>query len=70
MSERKKRRNPGDAMVRRAFARVGEAHEPRIDGLIAAVPSISPAVADQVVADHEERPFEVPVRLSLVPSGA
>ena len=34
------------------------------------VPSISPVVADPVVTDHEERSFEVPVRLSLVPSGA
>ncbi len=34
------------------------------------VPSISSVVADPVVIDHEERSFEVPVRLSLVPSGA
>ena len=34
------------------------------------VPSIPPVVVDQVVADHEDRSFEVPVRLSLVPSGA
>jgi len=40
MSERKKRPNPGDAMVRKAFARAGEAHEPRIDGLLAAVPAM------------------------------
>ena len=41
---------------------------PRMDTPL--VPSIAPVVADQVVADHEERSFEVPVRLSLVPSGA
>jgi hypothetical protein len=41
---------------------------PRMDTPL--VPSISPAVADRVVADHEERSFEVPVRLTLVPSGA
>ncbi len=34
------------------------------------VPSNSPVVADPVVIDHEERTFEVAVRLSLVPSGA
>ena len=34
------------------------------------VPSISPVVADPVVIDREERSFEVPVRLSLVPSVA
>ena len=41
---------------------------PRMDTLL--VPSIAPVVADQVVADQAERSFEVPVRLSLVPSGA
>jgi hypothetical protein len=34
------------------------------------VPSISPVVSDPVVIEREERPFEVPVRLSLVPSVA
>jgi hypothetical protein len=34
------------------------------------VPSISPVVSDPVVTDREERSFEVPVRLSLVPSVA
>ena len=34
------------------------------------VPSISPVVTDPVVVEREERSFEVPVRLSLVPSVA
>ena len=34
------------------------------------VPSISPVVSDPVVIEREERSFEVPVRLSLVPSVA
>ena len=34
------------------------------------VRSISPVVTDPVVVDREERSFEVPVRLSLVPSVA
>jgi hypothetical protein len=34
------------------------------------VPSITPVVNDPVVIEREERSFEVPVRLSLVPSVA
>jgi hypothetical protein len=41
---------------------------PRMDTPL--VPSLAPVVVDRVVADHEERSFEVPVRLSMVPSGA
>jgi len=40
MPERDQRPKPGDAMVRKAFARAGETHQPRIDGLLAAVPAM------------------------------
>jgi hypothetical protein len=45
-----------------------ESPTPRME--TALVPSISPVVADPVVIEREERSFEVPVRLSLVPSVA
>ena len=40
MTERDKRPDPDEAMVRKTFARAGASHEPQIDRLIAAVPSM------------------------------
>ena len=68
VAEEQALRRPVTVTITAEVAAATGSPTPRMDTPL--VPSISPAVADQVVADHEERSFEVPVRLSLVPSGA
>ena len=68
VAEEQALRRPVTVTITAEVAAATGSPTPRMDTPL--VPSIAPVVADQVVADHEERSFEVPVRLSLVPSGA
>ena len=49
-------------------AEVTEASQPR--SAPADTPGVTPVVLDPAPTDHEERSFDVPIRLSLAPSGA
>jgi hypothetical protein len=68
VAEEQALRRPVTVTITAEVAAATGSPTPRMDTPL--VPSIAPVVADQVVAGHEERSFEVPVRLSLVPSGA
>jgi hypothetical protein len=68
VAEEQALRRPVTVTITAEVAAATRSPTPRMDTPL--VPSIAPVVADQVVVDHEERSFEVPVRLSLVPSGA
>jgi hypothetical protein len=68
VAEEQALRRPVTVTITAEVAVAAGSPTPRMDTPL--VPSIPPAVADRVVADHEERSFEVPVRLTLVPSGA
>ena len=68
VAEEQALRRPVTVTITAEVAAATGSPTPRMDTPL--VPSIAPVVADQIVADHEERSFEVPVRLSLVPSGA
>ena len=68
VAEEQALRRPVTVTITAEVAAATGSPTPRMDTPL--VPSIAPVVADQVVADHEERSFEVPVRLSLVPSSA
>jgi len=68
VAEEQALRRPVTVTITAEVAEATGSPSPRMDTPL--VPSISPVVAEKVSADHEERSFEVPVRLSLVPSGA
>ncbi len=68
VAEEQALRRPVTVTITAEVAAATGSPTPRMDTPL--VPSIAPVGADQVVVDHEERSFEVPVRLSLVPSGA
>ena len=68
VAEEQALRRPVTVTITAEVAVANGSSTPRMDAPL--VPSIPPVVADPVVVDHEERSFEVPVRLSLVPSGA
>ncbi len=68
VAEEQALRRPVTVTITAEVAAATGSPTPRMDTPL--VPSLPPVVADQVVTDHEERSFEVPVRLSLVPSGA
>ena len=68
VAEEQALRRPVTVTITAEVAAATGSPTPRMDTPL--VPSIAPVVTDPVVIDHEERSFEVPVRLSLVPSGA
>ena len=68
VAEEQALRRPVTVTITAEVAAATGSPTPRMDTPL--MPSISPVVVDPVVVDHEERSFEVPVRLSLVPSGA
>jgi hypothetical protein len=68
VAEEQALRRPVTVTITAEVAAATESPTPRME--TALVPSISPVVADPVVIEREERSFEVPVRLSLVPSVA
>ena len=68
VAEEQALRRPVTVTITAEVAAATGSPSPRMDTPL--VPSTLPVVAEKVSADHEERSFEVPVRLSLVPSGA
>jgi hypothetical protein len=68
VAEEQALRRPVTVTITAEVAAANGSSTPRMDTPL--VPSIPPVVVDPVVVEHEERSFEVPVRLSLVPSGA
>jgi len=68
VAEEQALRRPVTVTITAEVAAASGSPTPRME--TALVPSISPVVSDPVVIEREERSFEVPVRLSLVPSGA
>ena len=68
VAEEQALRRPVTVTITAEVAEATESPTPRTETPL--VPSISPVVTDPVVIDREERSFEVPVRLSLVPSVA
>jgi hypothetical protein len=68
VAEEQALRRPVTVTITAEVAAATGSPTPRMDTPFVA--SIAPVVADRVLIEHEERSFEVPVRLSLVPSGA
>ena len=68
VAEEQALRRPMTVTITAEVAAATGSPTPRLD--VPVVPSIVPVAIDEVATDHEDRSFEVPVRLSLVPSGA